>query len=150
MAIKVKIPRGSSSQAKSGKKRKSDFHFGDPVVKIGVSIFLVACLVLFGVFAYYYVKYEKIIDRKMKGQIFNNAAKIYARPQVVRVGDKYSVDEIVSDLRRAGYTVQGHKPESQLGTYRLAGSAVESASMFIVGGVTTNNVPTASIERSVL
>ncbi len=125
MAIKVKIPRGTSSQKKNGKKRKSDFHLGDPVVKVGLSVFLVLALAMFGVFAYYYVKYEKIIDRKMKGQIFNNSAKIYARPQVLKVGETYSVDEVASDLRRAGYTVQGHKPESQLGTYRLAGNAVE-------------------------
>lgn len=125
MAIKVKIPRGTPSQQKTAKKRKSDFHLGDPVVKIGVSAFLIISMIMVGVFAYYYVKYDKIIDRRMKGQIFNNAAKIYARPQLLKVGEKYTAEEIVSDLRRAGYTVEGHKPESQLGTYRPAANAVE-------------------------
>lgn len=125
MAIKVKIPRGTPSQPKTPKKRKSDFHLGDPVVKVGVSVFLILSLAMFGVFAYYYVKYEKIIDHRMKGTIFNNAAKIYARPQVLRVGDKYTAEDAFADLRRAGYTVEGHKPESQLGTFRQANNAVE-------------------------
>lgn len=125
MAIKVKIPRGRPSQKQAGKKRKSDFHFGDPVVKIGVSVFLIVAMAMIAVFAYYYVKYDKIIDRRMRGQIFNNSAKIYARPQVLKVGEKYSSDELIGDLKRSGYTVQGHKPESQLGTYRQSGNTVE-------------------------
>jgi penicillin-binding protein 1B len=125
VAIKVKIPRGRPSQKQTGKKRKSDFHLGDPVVKVGASVFLIVAMAMFAVFAYYYVKYDKIIDRRMRGQIFNNSAKIYARPQVLKVGEKYSADELIGNLKRSGYTVQGYKPESQLGTYRQAGNAVE-------------------------
>lgn len=124
MAIKVKIPRNSAQQ-KSTRKRKSDFHLGDPVVKVAVASFVVVCLVFFALFAYYYVRYERIIDRRMRGQIFNNSAKIYARPQVVRVGDKYTIDDIASDLRRAGYTDYKKTPKSQLGTYRLAQGGIE-------------------------
>ncbi len=32
-----------------------------------------------GVFAYFYFKYERVVDRRMAGGIFSNAAKIYAR-----------------------------------------------------------------------
>lgn len=120
MAIKLKIPRGKQSQ-----KRKSDWHLGDPVIRVAVASFIVITTVLLGVFAYYYVKYDKIIDRKMRGTIFNNASKIYARPQLVKTGDKVSLDEIASDLRRAGYTQAGHQPESQFGTYRLLSGGIE-------------------------
>lgn len=93
-------------------------------MKIAVSIFIIISLVFFGFFAYYYVKYDKIITRKMKGQIFNNAAKIYARPQLVKVGDPYSLEELAGDLKRAGYTEDGHKPESPLGKYRLSSGSL--------------------------
>ena len=126
MAIKIKIPRSSSKSAqKSNRKRSSHFHLGDPVVKVAVAVFIVVSLAFFGFFAYYYVKYDKIITRRMKGQIFNNAAKIYARPEMVRAGEKYSIEELTASLKKAGYTEEGHKPESPLGKYRLAKNAIE-------------------------
>ena len=127
MAIKIKIPRSSSSKSSSNsnKRRTSHFHLGDPLVKIAVAVFLVLSLAFFGVFAYYYVKYDRIITRKMKGQIFNNAAKIFARPETVRPGEKYTDDELIASLKKAGYTEIGHKPESKLGQYRVAKNAVE-------------------------
>ena len=127
MAIKIKIPRSSSSKSspKTNKRRSSHFHLGDPLVKIAVAVFLVLSLAFFCVFAYYYVKYDRIITRKMKGQIFNNAAKIFARPETVRPGEKYTDDELIASLKKAGYTEVGHKPESKLGQYRVAKNAVE-------------------------
>jgi penicillin-binding protein 1B len=126
VAIKIKIPRSSSKPAqKSNRKRSSHFHLGDPVVKIAVAAFILLSLAFFAFFAYYYVKYDKIITRRMKGQIFNNAAKIYARPEMVRAGEKYTIEELTADLKKAGYTEEGHKPESPLGKYRLAKNAIE-------------------------
>ncbi len=126
MAIKIKIPRRSSKPAqKSNRKRTSHFHLGDPVVKIAVAVFIVLSLAFFSVFAYYYVKYDRIISRRLKGQIFNNSAKIYARPEMVRPGEPYTIEELVANLKKAGYTEEGHKPESPLGTFRLAKGAIE-------------------------
>lgn len=127
MAIKIRIPRKASSKssARSGKKRRSDFHLGDPLVKIAIAIFFVLSIAFFGVFAFYYVRYDKIIARKMSGQIFNNSAKIYARPEVIRDGEAYTADDLVAKLKRAGYTEEGHKPESPWGKYRLNGDTVE-------------------------
>ncbi len=76
------------------------------------------------IFSYYYIKYEKVIDARMRGRIFNNASKIYANPRVVREGDGYSQNEIVSYLRRAGYSEQG-EGESKLGTYKHVRGGLE-------------------------
>ncbi|HEU5402100.1 MAG TPA: PBP1A family penicillin-binding protein [Terriglobales bacterium] len=123
MAIKIRIPRkaASKSSPKTGKKRRSDFHLGDPIVKIAVGAFLLISLAFLGVFAFYYVRYDKIITHKMRGPIFNNSAKIYARPEVVREGEGYGIDDLVAKLKRAGYTEEGRKPESPWGQYKLVG-----------------------------
>ena len=55
-------------------------------------------------FGYYYMKYERIVDRRMSGEIFSNAAKIYARPRLVSVGERLDAAEVAADLRRAGYS----------------------------------------------
>jgi len=80
VAIKVKIPRSAPA-----KGRKGRLHLSNRLIKIVVASLIVLCTMMIGVFAFYYVHYEKIIDRRMSGQIFSNSAKIYALPQTVSV-----------------------------------------------------------------
>ena len=58
-------------------------------------------MALFGVFAYYYVKYQRIVDKRLNGPIFANSAKIYAAPETVRVGESLAASGITAELRRA-------------------------------------------------
>ncbi|HWG49501.1 MAG TPA: transglycosylase domain-containing protein, partial [Candidatus Acidoferrales bacterium] len=90
-----------------------------------VAACLIICLVFFGIFSYYYIKYQKIVDRRMSGPIFANTAKIYAQPREVRVGQKADPKEIANYLRHAGYTESGEQGKSKLGTYRILKDAVE-------------------------
>ena len=90
-----------------------------------VAGFLIAGILFMATFAFLYVKYERIVDRRMAGQIFSNAAKIYARPQIVQAGDKLTATEIVGYLRRAGYSEQGKAAESPVGQFHVGGSSVE-------------------------
>jgi penicillin-binding protein 1B len=85
------------------------------------AVLLVGCAAG-GVFAYYYVKYERIVERRMRGPIFANAAKIYALPELVHTGDGMTVHEIAAQLRRAGYTEGG---SSAMGTFKLLKSGIE-------------------------
>ena len=75
MAIKVKIPRvkGFRGGLKS------------PILRAGVAAFLIIGLVMFGIFSYYYIKYQKIVDKRFYGPIFANTAKIFAQPRDVRI-----------------------------------------------------------------
>ncbi len=77
------------------------------------------------VFAYFYFKYERVVDRRMAGGIFSNAAKIFARPRMVSVGDKLDVQEIAADLRRAGYLEGSAESSSAIGHYRLTHNGIE-------------------------
>ncbi len=83
---------------------------------------MLVSLVLVGLFSYYYVKYEKIVDRRIRGPIFSDSAKIYATPQAVRVGEKVAIHDIAAELRRAGYTEGGN---NRLGTFKLASASIE-------------------------
>lgn len=85
---------------------------------------LITLTVFFGIFAFYYHKYEVIVDRRMRGQIFANAAKIYGKPAEIRAGEPLSVHDIVGTLRRAGYS-QDTENEAKIGTYRLVHKGIE-------------------------
>ena len=111
MAIKLRIPKG-------GKGR----FVRDPLVRSALLIFAVITVAFLGVFSYFYVKYDRIIDERFKSPAFSNSAKIYAAPQVVRVGQKVNLKQIAADLRRAGYS---EKDGSPLGTYRLLSGGIE-------------------------
>jgi penicillin-binding protein 1B len=118
MAIKVKIP--NSRAGAGGKGRKG---MNDPVVRYAFIGFISLALLISGVFAYWYVKYDRIIEQRFRGPVFATSARIYASPVVVRVGSNYTISEIAAELRRAGYSDKDN--ESPLGTYRAHGGKIE-------------------------
>ncbi|MFI5112933.1 MAG: penicillin-binding protein 1A [Terriglobales bacterium] len=126
MATKLKIPR---AKAPAGGARSSSpslisrFSLSDPATRVASAFFLVVTLVVLGVFVGYYVKYERIINRRLHGQIFTNATKIYARPASIWVGEGITPEEIANQLRRAGY-VDADKSNG-IGSYRLISRGIE-------------------------
>lgn len=118
MAIKLKFPKN-----KRTKKPGKGFISHDPVVRIALSVFLVLAVAICAFFSYYYVKYDRVISRRFKGQVFSNSAKIYAVPPRLYLGEKIEPREIASELRQAGY---GDKNgQSAVGNYRLLNGGIE-------------------------
>ena len=115
MAIKLKIPRRKGQQLRLSTEAVRAIAAGSIII----------LTVLFGVFAYYYVKYQKIVDAKMRGQIFNNAAKIYAAPYVVKDGGPLTISSVVSRLRKAGYSEVAERYVSKIGTYHSTETSIE-------------------------
>jgi len=96
------------------------------IIRIAIASVILVCLIGFGAFAYLYVKYDRIIDKRMKGQIFSNSAKIFSRPRIVRPSDKISREQVETELRRAGYVEdEGGNPEGGLGSFREVKGGVE-------------------------
>jgi penicillin-binding protein 1B len=126
VAIKLKIPR-AKVPAKGGRSsspaRHSHFSFSDPLVRIGATFFLVVTLSVLLGFTHFYLKYEKIIDRRLHGQMFTTATKIYARPASVWVGESITPEEIANELRRAGY-IDADKSNGT-GSYRMISRGIE-------------------------
>src|SRR5271154_1311857 len=119
MAVKLKIPTPQKT-SQGGERRLLS---GDPVVRIALIAFLSISLLVVGFFAYWYVKYDRIIEQRFRGPVFASSAKIFAAPPVVRVGTKLTVSDIAADLRHAGYSEK--EGESPLGSYRLHPSSIE-------------------------
>jgi len=95
------------------------------VVLVAVAAFVVLSVGLVGTLIFYYVRYSRIVDRRMSGPVFNNAARIYAQPEPVRVGEKIDEQEIAADLRRAGYSEPGSKSQSRTGMFRLTNDGIQ-------------------------
>ncbi|MGA8153520.1 MAG: PBP1A family penicillin-binding protein [Terriglobales bacterium] len=117
MAIKVKIPK-RKKRAKGG----SGVGSRDPVIRLAVLCFVVLGVVFGAAFSYFYIRYDRIIDERFRSPVFSNSAKIYAAPQVVKVGEAIAAREIAAQLQRAGYIENSSSP---MGTYRLLNGGIE-------------------------
>jgi penicillin-binding protein 1B len=106
VAIRIKIPHWKSVGRRQSDGRSHRPHLKDPIVRTAVAAFIILSVVIFGVFAFYHVKYERIIDRRMRGPVFTTSARIYGRAEVVRPGDHIGIEEVAGRLRAAGYREQ--------------------------------------------
>src|SRR6266849_1878409 len=123
MAIKLKIPTTRSTGQRGRSRGQGSLLARDPIVRMALLGFLSLSLLVVGFFAYWYVKYDRIIEERFRGPVFASSAKIFAAPQAVRVGSKLTVPEIAAELRHAGYYEK--EGESRLGSYRLHGGSIE-------------------------
>jgi penicillin-binding protein 1B len=74
-------------------------------------------------FVYYYVRFSRLINARLSGDIFNNASLIFAAPKPISVGEAGSPEEIAQHLRRALYAESSGS--SSVGLYKLAEDAIE-------------------------
>ena len=116
MAIKIKIPKLGEAKAVRGLPR-------DPVLRAGLIVFLILAVSFTVFFSYFYIKYDRIIERRFRTPVFSNSAKIYALPKTVRDGDAIGAKEIAAELKRAGYSDKDG--ESALGTFKLVKGGIE-------------------------
>ena len=107
------------------------------------------CMALVGicVFTFFYIKYARIVDERLKQPIFASTAQIFAAPREVRPGQKFSVQLIANELREGGYTGDGATQASLLGTFSLGAQQItvrpgpqsyhapDSATIHVSGGV---------------
>jgi penicillin-binding protein 1B len=95
----------------------------DPVLRAAVVVFLLLAVSFTVVVSYFYIKYDRIIEKRFRTPIFANSAKIYALPRTVNDGEKITAKEIAAELRRAGYSEQ--EGASKLGSFELVKGGIE-------------------------
>jgi penicillin-binding protein 1B len=113
MAIKIKLamPKGQHPILKL-------------VLGIVLAVVVLVAIIGFSVFGFFYIKYQGIVDERLKQPIFANTAKIYAAPREIRPSQKLTVHVLSNELRSAGYSPDGDSRLSQLGTYSEGPSSV--------------------------
>ncbi len=116
MTIKIKIPKSGDAKGIRGLPR-------DPVLRAAAVGFLILAVSFTVLFSYFYIKYDRIIEKRFRSPVFANSAKIYALPKTVRNGEQIEVKQIAAELRRAGYSDQ--EGQSTLGSFRVSKDGIE-------------------------
>jgi penicillin-binding protein 1B len=85
--------------------------------------FLFLFLLATGVFAFYWVRFSRMIDEQLGGGAFARASRVYAAPRQIAVGETLTPAGLVAYLQRTGYTELD--ADGAAGTYRASGARVE-------------------------
>ncbi len=94
--------------------------------KLGLTL-LGTILVLFlgaaGVFTFFYIKYSRLIDARLSGNILQNTTQIFAAPTHISVDQAWGLEDLTTYLTRVGYRPQ--PDEKSLGEYAVHGNSVD-------------------------
>ncbi len=116
MPVKLKY----ANNTRTNRTAPARHGIGFRLIRALVIAFVAVMLVGAGIFSYYYLKYQHIVDARLaSGPIFANVSQIYAAPKEVRTGQKLTAASIARDLRQAGYD-----SNPQLGTFELNGDTI--------------------------
>jgi penicillin-binding protein 1B len=74
-------------------------------------------------FTFYYARYARLIEQKLRSGPLANTSMLFAAPQPVMVGDEITIQEIALALRRSGYA--GSKGTSRMGWYNMRADGIE-------------------------
>jgi penicillin-binding protein 1B len=84
---------------------------------------LLLFVVATSVFAYYYVKFGKLIDERLSGQIYQNTSRVFSAPGHIYTGQLLHPSDLATYLLRAGY--QEGEVQGAPGEFKIKGSTVE-------------------------
>jgi penicillin-binding protein 1B len=87
----------------------------------------VVLVVLILIGSIFYLRYARLIDKRLAGGTFRDSVNIYAAPLTLTVSDPLSVEDLVAELQTAGYEENEQQTATRkAGSYRkLTGGTVE-------------------------
>lgn len=76
-----------------------------------------------GIFTWFYVKYSRMIDARLSGNVFQNTTQIFSAPQHISIGQTWTAEDLATYLTRVGYRTG--QDQSALGQYTVQGNTVD-------------------------
>ena len=91
------------------------------IILLGAELLVVVAFA--GFVIHFYLQCSHIIDARLAGNVFDNAAVILAAPTEVQVGEHLTESAVVAHLRQAWYTEA--QESSGIGNYKISGNDLE-------------------------
>ena len=92
---------------------------GLTILGILFGVFLIAG----GIFTYYYIKYSRMIDARLSGNILQNTTQIFSAPEHISAAQAWGPEDLTGYLTRVGYRPE--QDPNSLGQFTVQGSTVD-------------------------
>jgi len=104
---------------------------------VRLAILGILSLIFASVFVFFYLKYSKMIDARLRGDVVVRTTGIYAAPRMIRAGQGMTLASLKSYLDGIGYVDSTKDADSNRGRYQLKGNSIEihTSSDAIINGV---------------
>ncbi len=112
----AKPVRKSSTQPLLDRLRTSKTFFW--IVIASLSVFILSIFI----FTYFWMTHSRMIDETLARGPYMTTSRIYAAPKSVHVGDQTTTQEIMGQVRNAGY---GESKSNRMGWYNVRPGAIE-------------------------
>lgn len=102
-----------------------------------LAILGILALIFASVFAFFYLKYARMIDARLRGDIIVRTTGIFAAPRTIRVGQPLTLSALKSYLDGIGYVESSKDADSSRGRYQINGNKIDihSSRDAIINGV---------------
>jgi penicillin-binding protein 1B len=80
-------------------------------------------LTVAGIFTYYYIKYSRLIDARLSGNVLQKTTQIFSAPERISVGQAWSAEDFTTFLTRVGY--RPTQDPNALGQFTVQGNTVD-------------------------
>jgi len=76
-----------------------------------------------GIFTHYYMKFSRMIDARLSGNVLQNTTQIFSAPEHISVDQAWGPDDLTTYLTRVGYRPQADP--NTLGQFTLQGNTLD-------------------------
>lgn len=90
-----------------------------------LAILLILLLIVGSVFGFFYAKYARMIDARLRGDIVVRTTGIYAAPRTIRVSQGLTLASLKSYLDGIGYVESSKDADSSRGRYLIKGNTID-------------------------
>ena len=93
-----------------------------PAFRYAMAVLAGLFLICLIIFSYFWVTHSRMIDETLARGPYTTTSRIYASPKSIHVGDQTTTQEILGQVRNAGY---GESKTNRMGWYNVRPGAIE-------------------------
>jgi penicillin-binding protein 1B len=92
---------------------------------VRLAILGILVLILLSVFSFFYVKYSRMIDARLRGDVVIKTTGIFATPRAIRTGQSITLASLKGYLDSIGYVESSKEADSKRGRYQIKGAVID-------------------------
>ncbi len=90
-----------------------------------IAVYAIVLLIFGSVFTFFYFKYSRMIDARLRGDVLVRTTGLFAAPRLIHVGQALTLSNLKTYLEGVGYVDSTRDADSRRGRYQVKGNSIE-------------------------